>query len=316
MKAFQFTVDETEIGTRLDKWLATQLPDVSRTQVQRLIEKELVSVNDKIEKGSFQVKENDLISVVFPEPEVWRIEPEAGELEILYEDEDLLIVNKPVGLVVHPAPGHPRGTLVNLLLNHCKDLSGIGGVLRPGIVHRLDAGTSGILVVAKNDLSHRNLSDQFRKHTILRQYIALVFGNVNPNQGVIEAAIGRSPHDRKKMAAVEWGKPSITEWKLLAQFPQIAHLRLTLKTGRTHQIRVHLTSKGWGIIGDSLYGGGKGRVKSIQNPKIKSALQTINHPLLHAERLGFTHPKNGKEMMFFTPPPKDFQHLLEILHGA
>src|SRR3990167_5665416 len=176
MKAFQFTVDETEIGTRLDKWLATQLPDVSRTQVQRLIEKELVSVNDKIEKGSFQVKENDLISVVFPEPEVWRIEPEAGELEILYEDEDLLVVNKPVGLVVHPAPGNYSGTLVNALLYHCKKLSNCNQPHRPGIVHRLDKDTSGLMLVAKNNFTHSELSKQFLQHKIKRCYIALVKG--------------------------------------------------------------------------------------------------------------------------------------------
>ncbi|MFC2075280.1 RluA family pseudouridine synthase [Bdellovibrionota bacterium] len=315
MKAFQFSVLETEINSRLDKWLAEQLPDVSRSQVQRLIEKGYVKVNNRPAKGSYRVVTNDQVEVTLPEPEAWYVEPEEGPVEVVFEDDDLILVNKQPGLVVHPAPGHKAGTLVNFLLAHCKKLSGVGGVLRPGVVHRLDQGTSGLLVFAKNDRAHRSLAEQFHEHSITREYIAIVFGQVSPDEGVIEASIGRSPSDRKKMATVPSGKHAITHWKVLGHFPQLSLLRLTLQTGRTHQIRVHLNSKGWSVVGDPAYGGSEKRLKTLTNTRVSAALKKINHPLLHAERLAFVHPGTGERLDFKIEPPEDFQKALEILRG-
>lgn len=313
MRAFQFSVDETEVHSRLDKYLADQLPDVSRSQVQRLIKKGFVKVNSKSAKGSYKLNKNDQVEVILPEPEAWHVNPEKGPLDVVYEDSDLIVINKEVGVVVHPAPGHRNGTLVNFLLEHCKALSGIGGVLRPGVVHRLDQGTSGLLVFAKNDSTHRGLAKQFHDHTINREYKALVFGNVSPDSGKIEVSIGRSPSDRKKMAAVSEGKPAITNWKVLERYPSLCLLELKLETGRTHQIRVHLNSKGWGVVGDPVYGGSSKRINSINDSTISSALKQIKHPLLHAKRLGFIHPKTGEHLNFEREVPKEFQRILELL---
>src|SRR3990167_2595426 len=310
MKAFKFNVDETEVGCRLDKWLSLQLPEVSRSYVQKLILKGTVLVDKSPRKGSYKLSSGELVDVELPDPEVWHIKPEEKKLDVLYEDDDLVIINKPVGVVVHPAPGHRQGTLVNYLLHHCKGLSSLGGILRPGIVHRLDQGTSGVLVVAKNDFTHMALSKQFQEHSIIRQYIALVFGEVSPPKGRIEQGIGRSPRDRKKMAALKGGKPAITEWELISRFKQLSLLKLTLKTGRTHQIRVHLSDKGWGVVGDEVYGGGVKRISSITKKRLRDLMKTVDHPLLHAKRLSFTHPRSGKIIDIESEPPEDFKKIL------
>lgn len=310
MKAFKFSVDETEAGSRLDKWLSLQLPDISRSYVQKLIKQEHVSVNKSAEKASFILSPGDSVEIELPAPTTWHIKPEKKKLDILYEDKDLLIVNKKAGVVVHPAPGHRSGTLVNYLLYHCKGLSSLGGILRPGIVHRLDQGTSGVLVVAKNDFTHIELSKQFQKHTITREYIALVFGRVSPSSGKIEKAIGRSPGNRKKMAALPGGKPAITEWEVLKHFNQLTLLKLRLKTGRTHQIRVHLSGKGWSVVGDGVYGGGVKRISSIKKREIRDSLKKIDHTLLHARRLAFRHPRLNKIIDISSEQPKDFKGIL------
>lgn len=315
MKAFNFSVDETEVGCRLDKWLSLQLPEISRSYVQKLIEKKKVFVNKHSEKSSYKLSPGDSVEVELPEPEVWHIKPEEKKLDVLYEDDDLLVINKAVGVVVHPAPGHRAGTLVNHLLYHCNGLSTLGGILRPGIVHRLDQGTSGVLVVAKNDFAHLGLSKQFQKHSIIREYIGLVFGRVTPLSGVIEKEIGRSPKDRKKMATIRGGKPAITEWEVLNHFNQLSLLKLTLKTGRTHQIRVHLSDKGWSVVGDSVYGAGVRRISSIKNKAIRELLKNIDHPLLHAKRLSFTHPRLGKIIDIESEPPEDFRKILMELNN-
>jgi 23S rRNA pseudouridine1911/1915/1917 synthase len=314
MKAFKFIVDETEAGSRLDKWLSMQLPDVSRSYIQKLIKNNYALVNHVIEKASFKLEGGDSVEIELPEVTPWHIKPEKKELDILYEDDDLLILNKEAGLVVHPAPGHKNGTLVNYLLYYCRGLSSIGGILRPGIVHRLDQGTSGVLVVAKNDFTHNGLSRQFQKHTITREYIALVFGNVTPKKGKIEKNIGRSHRDRKKMAAISGGKHAVTEWEVINNFRELSLIKLTLRTGRTHQIRVHLSDSGWSVVGDFVYGGGAKRIASIKKKEIRDILKKIDHPLLHARRLAFTHPRLEKIIDISSEPPEDFKTVLGVLN--
>lgn len=303
-------------GLRLDKYLSANFPDISRSQLQRLILSGNLSVDDNvIIDNSFKVREGDSYQLIIPEAIEAIPQPENIPLSIIYEDEDLIIVDKPAGMTVHPAPGAYSGTLVNALLYHCKDsLSGIGGVKRPGIVHRIDKETSGLLVVAKNDAAHHKLSEQFAEHNLERTYYAIVYGFPNPLQGRIEGNIGRSPYDRKKMALVKsGGKFAATNYKTLKNFRNIASMvQCNLETGRTHQIRVHLSSLGCNLIGDKVYEKSK-KSSIIASAELKKYINEFPRQALHAATLGFIHPRSGKEVVFQSEIPSDMAELLAFL---
>ena len=320
----QHLIQEDEDGKRLDQLLSTLDEIVSRTQAQRLLKSGNVLLNGKAEMSpSRKVRTGQEIMLTIPPPESTEVISEVGELDILFEDEHLIVINKAAGVVVHPSAGHPSGTLVNYLLHHCQDLSGIGGVLRPGIVHRLDKDTSGILVVAKTDDAHQNLSEQFKEHSVKRQYQTMVWDVPEKEHGVINAALRRHPVRRKDMSIVEnenpeesereKGKYAVTHWRVLQRFEFSTLLACRLETGRTHQIRVHLTSIGHPVIGDPQYG--KSPLK--RHPSISAELsQTIanfRRQALHAESLGFKHPSTGEWVEFSAPIPTDFQKLLKAI---
>ena len=303
MKTEIFEVMEEQEGERLDKFLSIIYPDTSRSFFQKLIKDNGVLVNDKAEKASYRMCFEDVVTIHFPDAVETTIEPEDIPLDILYEDDDLLIVNKPKGMVVHPSAGHFSGTLVNAIMFHCKDsLSGINGEIRPGIVHRIDMDTTGSLIVCKNDASHINIAEQIKVHSVNRIYEGIVFGNVKEDEGTIEGAIGRHPIDRKKMAINEKnGKPAITHYKVLERFGNYTYMQFKLETGRTHQIRVHMSSIGHPLIGDSLYASGKTAFKNLEG-------QT-----LHAKTIGFIHPTTQEYMEFNAPLPEYFEKLLSQL---
>ena len=305
-------------GWRIDKFLTASFPDISRSQIQRLLNEGNVSCNGAvIEDNSCKVRENETYQLIIPEPEDAVPEPEDIPLEIVYEDDDLVVVNKPAGMTVHPAPGSPRGTLVNALLHHCQGrLSGIGGVKRPGIVHRIDKDTSGLLVVAKNDTAHKNLCEQFARHSIERTYYALVFGVPNPTNGRIETLIGRSPYDRKKMAIVKKnGKNAITNYKTLEVFKSLASLvQCNLETGRTHQIRVHMKYIGHTLFNDARYGGNeilKGTTFAKYKQFVHNCFELCPRQALHAKTLGFVHPSTGETLFFDSELPADMTALID-----
>ncbi len=267
-------------GIRLDSFLAVNLPELTRSAAQRLIEEGRVSVNGKPAAKSCKLNGNEEVTVELPEPELTNIIPQDIPLDIIYEDSDVIVVNKPVGLVVHPAPGHPDGTLVNALLYHCGDsLSGIGGEKRPGIVHRIDRDTSGLIIAAKNDFAHQHLAAQLQDHTLARTYEAIVIGNLKDNTGTVNAPIGRHHTDRKRMAVTpHGGREAVTHWEVIARYPGYTHVRCKLETGRTHQIRVHMAHIGHPIYGDTVYGQ-------------KKAVSGMTGQCLHAVGLRFIHPR-------------------------
>ncbi|MBF0349408.1 MAG: RluA family pseudouridine synthase [SAR324 cluster bacterium] len=307
------TIADTDANQRIDKFLATDEFITSRAEVQRLLKSGDITVNQLCVNPSYKLRAGDLVRIVLPEPELLDLVPEQGPLDILYEDANLLVINKAAGVVVHPAPGHNSGTLVHFLMHHCKDLAGIGGVQRPGIVHRLDKDTSGTLVVAKNDIAHQSLVEQFKVHSIHRQYIALVWGVPMMSSGTISAAIGRNPNNRKKMGLNERGKHAVTHWRVLERFQNCALLSCTLETGRTHQIRTHLTSMGFPLIGDQQYGTSPlHRLKNLPGP-VKQQLSQLHRQALHAQELGFIHPVSQDYMKFSAPVPEDMSLLLDIL---
>lgn len=303
MKTEIFEVMEEQEGERLDKFLSIIYPDTSRSFFQKLIKDNGVLVNDKAEKVSYRMNFEDVVTIHFPDAVETTIEPENIPLDILYEDDDLLIVNKPKGMVVHPSAGHFSGTLVNAIMYHCKDsLSGINGEIRPGIVHRIDMDTTGSLIVCKNDNSHVNIAEQIKVHSVNRIYEGIVYGNVKEDEGTIEGAIGRHPIERKKMSINEKnGKPAITHYKVLERFGNYTHMQFKLETGRTHQIRVHMSSIGHPLLGDSLYSNGKSPFKNLCG-------QT-----LHAKTIGFIHPSKNIYMEFQAPLPEYFEKLLSQL---
>lgn len=303
MKTDVFEVMEEQEGERLDKYLSVIYPDISRSFFQKLIKENSIFVNDRPQKASYRLAVEDVITVRFPDVVETTIEAEDIPLDILYEDEDLLIVNKPKGMVVHPSAGHYSGTLVNAIMYHCKDsLSGINGEIRPGIVHRIDMDTTGSLIVCKNDVSHVNIAEQIKVHSVNRIYEGIVCGNVKEDEGTIEGAIGRHPVERKKMAINEKnGKPAITHYKVLERFGNYTYMQFKLETGRTHQIRVHMASIGHPLLGDALYSSGKSPFKSLIG-------QT-----LHAKTIGFIHPSSGEYMEFSAPLPEYFENLLTQL---
>ena len=305
---------------RLDKFLHLQLNILSRTKIQKLIQDGFVKINDKIiYETSKKIKNSDQIEINFPPPKKTHIKPNKMPLDILHEDSDIIVINKSPGVVIHPGAGNYEKTIVNGLLFHCKDnLSGIGGKLRPGIVHRIDKDTSGIIVAAKNDFAHINLSKQFSDHTINRTYEALVWGSLRPSSGIINANISRSIRNRQLMSVrKDKGKKAITNYKTLKIFkninlPKISLIECKLETGRTHQIRVHMSFKGNPILGDKSYGKLKKKYKNI-DPTIEKQINSFNRQALHAKSLGFIHPKTGKEIFFKAEKPEDFNSLIKNL---
>ena len=304
-------------GLRIDKFLTTCFPELSRSQLQKLIKNGNVSCDDDIIPDvSFKVRENDSYQLYLPPPADAEPQPENIPLNVVYEDEDVIVVDKPAGMTVHPAPGAPNGTLVNALLYHCgNSLSGVGGVKRPGIVHRIDRFTSGLLVVAKNDAAHQSLSAQFFDHSIERTYFALVYGVPNPLNGTIDKNIARSSFDRKKMAVVaSAGKHAVTHYQTTEVFKNIASLvQCNLETGRTHQIRVHMASIGCNLIGDQVYEKAKKTLIKAISEEDKKFINSFPRQALHAATLGFVHPRTGQLMHFSSPFPEDFLALLNVL---
>jgi len=316
---FEISVPKDKEGTRLDLFLSSQKLNLTRSRIQKLIESGKILVNGSTAKPSHKVKVGEKIFVEIPPPQESKILPENIPLDIIYEDEDLLVVNKKAGMVVHPAAGNYSGTLVNALLYHCKNLSGIGGVLRPGIVHRLDKGTSGLLVVAKNDSSHLKLSEQLQDKTLYREYTSLVCGHLPKKVGSIQAPIGRSRKNRKKMVVTKLkSKEAWTEFKVLKSFQIADLLQLKLKTGRTHQIRVHLAYLGHPVLGDPEYGGRAKWLSSLSVNKKKPAqeiLNLIDRQALHAFKIGFIHPRTEKYLEFQVLLPLDFSKVLDFLEA-
>ena len=299
MENLVFHITDPADEVRIDKILPEKLKDHSRSFFQKLLKDGLVRVNGAVVKSNYKVCCGDVIELEIPEPDSLDIKPEDIPLNIIYEDEDLLVIDKPKDMVVHPAAGHSSGTLVNAVLYHCGDsLSGINGVLRPGIVHRIDKDTTGALLVCKNDMAHQALAEQLKEHSITRRYRAVVSGNIKEESGTMDAPIGRDPKDRKKMAVVRsGGKEAVTHYKVLEHFKKAAYVECVLETGRTHQIRVHMSSIGHPLLGDTVYG-------PAANP------YHLQGQALHAMVLGFIHPRTGEYMEFTSPLPDYFEELL------
>jgi 23S rRNA pseudouridine1911/1915/1917 synthase len=302
-------------GERLDRFLAENLPELTRSQVKRLIDDGQVSIAGTAVKAGLKLRGGEAVRVTLPAPEPLEAAPEAIPLEVLYEDPHLIVINKPAHMVVHPAPGHRDGTLVNALLHHCHDLSGIGGVLRPGIVHRLDKDTSGVMVATKDDRTHQLLARQFKAHSIQRRYRALVYGLVQNQQGTIDRPIGRHPAQRLKMSSSSrHGRRAVTHWQVLRRYDRdrLTLLDLALETGRTHQIRVHLAEMNLPVVGDPLYGSGK-LAGGLADAGLRKLIGQLNRQFLHAWQLGFLHPESGLELNFSAPLPGELQQVIDYL---
>lgn len=300
MEEKQFLVDEASANMRLDVYLAKCLEEKSRSYIQNLIEDNRVQVNDKLRKSNYKLNSKDLILITIPDPIELSIKAQNIPLDIIYEDSDLIVINKMRGMVVHPAAGIHENTLVNALLSHCTDLSGINGVSRPGIVHRIDKDTSGVIVVAKNDYAHNKLALQLKDHSMNRVYLALVEGVIKEDEGTVDEPLGRHPNERVKIAIVKDGRRAVTHYKVIERYASSTLIECKLETGRTHQIRVHMAYKGHPIVGDPVYGFKKQRFR-------------LEGQLLHAKLLGFIHPRSEKYVEFSTEPPEDFKKIINIL---
>ncbi len=302
-----------EQGRRLDQWLSSRLSDLSRARVQRLIDEGRVLVDGGWRRRSYRINGDEEVVVYIPDLQSPDVLAEDIPLQIVHEDADLLVVNKPAGMVVHPTQHDHSGTLVNALLWHCDDLSGISGVERPGIVHRLDKDTTGLLVVAKHDRAHQHLGEQFRDHTITRRYCALVWGEPFPAEGTIRSEIGRHPSDRKRMSSkAQHGKVAVTHYRILERLGPASLVELVLETGRTHQIRVHLSERQHPVVGDPVYGGRTGK-RLPAEPALREALAPLERQMLHAFHLGFEHPGSGEYVSWNQALPDDFQRVLAVL---
>lgn len=304
MDEFNFFINSENQGERIDKFLSSKLNDISRSYIHKLIEDSNIMVNQNSVNKKYKLSENDMINVKIPKPQELEVVAENIPLDIVYEDNDLLIVNKPKNMVVHPAPGNYSGTLVNALLYHCKNsLSGINGIIRPGIVHRIDKDTSGLLIVAKNDTSHKELAEQIKNHSFTREYEAIVYGNLKEDTGTINANIARHKTDRKKMAVVPFlGRNAVTHYTVLKRYGNFTHIKLKLETGRTHQIRVHMSYIGHPVVGDEVYA----------NPK-NNPFKFLKGQCLHAKTIGFIHPTTKEYMEFTSTLPEYFQKALNKL---
>jgi 23S rRNA pseudouridine1911/1915/1917 synthase len=296
-----FEVSDTEAGSRLDAYLAAQIAGWSRSRIKRLIEDGEVLVAGRIAKPSYKLRAGDQLEVELTAPPPTEFSPEDIPLEIVYEDQDTVVVNKQAGLVVHPAAGISSGTLANALVFHFHQLSQAGGAVRPGIVHRLDRDTSGLIVVAKTEEAHENLADQFRARTVFKSYVALVHGRVAQDSGRIEGAIARDPRNRTRMAVVAGGRPSLSLYRVRRRYDRFTLLDVEIKTGRTHQIRVHMEWMKHPVVGDPVYGGG--RDKTVPDPRVRARISALGRQFLHAEQLGFRHPRTNEEMRFTAPLP-------------
>jgi 23S rRNA pseudouridine1911/1915/1917 synthase len=315
MTEHELVAERDSAGQRLDAWLARRLPSLSRSRVQALIDEGHVRLEGATARPSTRVRPGQVVRVHVPAPVPAQPQPEDIPIAVVHEDAHLVVVNKPAGLVVHPGAGTARGTLVNALLRHVRDLSGVGGVLRPGIVHRLDRGTSGLLVVAKDDETHRSLVRQFAGRTVEKEYAALVLGTPARPAGEIDAPIGRDPVHRQKMSVrAPRGREARTSWRVEERFDGAALLRVRIHTGRTHQIRVHLASIGHPVAGDPTYGGT--RTPSSRRLAAREALLSLERPALHAARLSFAHPASGERLAFEAPLPRDLEAVLERLRAA
>jgi 23S rRNA pseudouridine1911/1915/1917 synthase len=307
------TVGEEEAGGRLDSFLASRILEVSRTRIQRAIEDGDILVNERTTKPGYRLRSGDRIEVDLPEPPPVELAPEPIRLNIIYEDDDLVVVDKPAGMVVHPGAGVESGTLANALVYHFNTLSDVAGRIRPGIVHRIDKETSGLLVVAKNDVTHERLSNQFRDREVFKVYAALVYGRMSQTRGEIEARIGRSPHNRTRMSVLRGGagRTAHTIFEVARTYNEFTLLKVRIKTGRTHQIRVHLAHIGHPVAGDSTYGGG--RENSIRDAKIRREAVALGRQFLHSAQLGFKHPRTGEPLEFVSPLPPELANFLALL---
>lgn len=306
-----YSVTEADAGERLDLFLAARIPNWSRARLQRLIEDSDVLVNGRSVKSSYKIRSHDEIEVELTSLPPENFVPEDIPIEIIHEDDDLIVVNKPAGMVVHPAAGISSGTLANALAFHFGKLSRAAGVARPGIVHRLDKGTSGLLVVAKTEEAHENLSDQFRAREMFKSYVALVHGQIERQRGQIEQPIARDRRNRTRMAVVAGGRPALSLYQVREAFDRFTRLDVELKTGRTHQIRVHLAWLKHPVVGDGTYGGG--RDKTVSDPQIRSAIAKLQRQFLHAHDLGFRHPRSSQYLHFTAPLPSELLHLLQLI---
>ena len=299
MNSFEIIVEESDINKRIDVFLAKNLESFSRSYIQDLIKKGKATIGGKSIKANYRLRNGDNVVLNIPKPEPLEILPENIPLDILYEDNDVILINKPKGMVVHPAAGHYSGTLVNALLYHCKDnLSGINGVLRPGIVHRIDMDTTGVIIACKNDKAHQNIAKQLAEHSIARRYVAIVNGNLKEDEGVVDAPIARAKNDRKKMAVDKDGKTAVTHYKVLERLKNYTYIECVLETGRTHQIRVHMSYINHPLLGDEIYSGKKESMK-------------LQGQCLHAVVLGFIHPTTNEYMEFEAPIPEYFNEILK-----
>jgi 23S rRNA pseudouridine1911/1915/1917 synthase len=305
-----FAVTEEAAGQRIDSFLASRLSEISRTRIQRAIEDGDVIVGERTVKPSYRLRAGDQIEIDLPDPPAAQVAAEKIPLKILYEDADLIVIDKPAGMVVHPGAGVESGTLVNALVYHFNELSQKAGRARPGIVHRIDKETSGLLVVAKNDSSHERLSDQFRDRLVFKLYVALCYGRLTRERGEIAARIGRSPHNRTRMAVLSGGagRAAHTLFEVADRFQQFTLLKVQIKTGRTHQIRVHLAHIGHPVVGDATYGGG--RENSILDPRIKREIKELGRHFLHSAQMAFTHPRTGERLEFASPLPGELTGFL------
>jgi 23S rRNA pseudouridine1911/1915/1917 synthase len=312
-KSDEFIVVSHEAELRLDIYLSLKDLGLSRSQIKKSVDDKLVRVNGIHSKVSYRLRSGDIVEIDKREPVACHTLPQDIPLTIVFEDQHILVVDKPAGMVVHPAVGHVQDTMVNAILHHCRNLSGIGGILRPGIVHRLDKGTSGLLVVAKSDEAHQGLAGQFKRHEVRKTYKALAYGNPKEDEGVIDVPVGRHPFDRKKMSTrSRQSKEAITRWRVHERFGMAAMLDVDIVTGRTHQIRVHLSSLGYPVVGDSAYGNPK-RADTVHNTFIRSKLKAMKRQALHAARIGFVHPVTSQDMVFTSPLPNDMAQLADFL---
>ena len=311
-KFFPNPITDRERDQRIDTFLASQIKDLTRSRVQELIKKGFVKVNDRSPKTSYRLKTGDHVTLSIPPVTPWHLEPEKVDFSLIHEDSSLIVLNKPAGLVIHPAPGHPTGTLAHGLLQYCEDLSGIGGILRPGIVHRLDKDTSGVMVVAKSDQAHTFLARQFKSGMVIKRYLALVHGIIGGDEGEIDLPIARNPKRRKEMSVLpSRGKRAITRWQKMEEFEMGFSLLLVIpQTGRTHQIRVHLSHMGYPIVGDQTYGYRQNRWKK-HLPILGEFPLKIKRHMLHAETLGFIHPDSEQYCEFKAPLPDDMNDILK-----